>query len=528
MSEQPQASANSASGERPCPECGEMVRPGLVRCWNCGAFMQRSLEQKYLELQAAPKKIFFSPLPADADIHAVSADLADDDDEDDDFVLAPQGFVPHGHAGAAPAQKAEGKADGSAGADSKSWSGPTAESPAARSPGAPPEPSVSHSVATGGDALLDIAMREVAEEGRKRKKSRRATGGARTANGFIIFCPYGCKIEVKDQHRGMTGKCPKCRAPFLVPIDPPNYSSVKEKSAEAGAAAALVPGGFTLWLTDLHVHTVNPVKLKLKADSLVKEFVEKDFGFSPERLLVAAPGKKAGGGLFGGGDKKKPDPREVMLAHLRENKPIEELPVAEKHVFTPDQVRHMRIVQPASSRMDSMFHGILVFGAHHIAVQLPVAEGDPQFVSFGLMRFREFAKALATNYGIERFGADLGIPLQDEYTNYKCHYTDTPIKALKNDEWYKADPASKAVLAGWKCAGCGLVVSEDARKKEKLGGANGKAIAKSICPKCKKKFGEQPLYTLPDAASAPSMSAETPPPVPTPAAAPASAPAATP
>jgi hypothetical protein len=172
-------------------------------------------------------------------------------------------------------------------------------------------------------------MREVAEESRKRKKSRRATGGARTANGFIIFCPYGCKIEVKDQHRGMTGKCPKCRAPFLVPIDPPNYSSVKTAEAGAAAVVAQAPGGFTLWLTDLHVHTVNPVKLKLKADSLVREFVEKDFGFSPDRLLVAALGKKAGG-LFGGGDKKKGDPRETMLSHLRENKPVEELPVADR------------------------------------------------------------------------------------------------------------------------------------------------------------------------------------------------------
>jgi hypothetical protein len=510
MSEQPKASAPSASGERPCPECKEMVRPGLVRCWNCGAFMNRSLEEKYLELQAAPKKIFFSPLPADADIHAVGAELVEDEEEDD-FVLAPQGFVPHGHSGAAPAQKAEGNADGAAGVESKSWSGPTGEAPPGKSLTGPPEPAVSHSVATGGDALLDIAMREIAEESRKRKKTRRATGGARTANGFIIFCPYGCKIEVRDQHRGMTGKCPKCRAPFLVPIDPPDYAAAKDKAAEAegAAVASKAPGGFVVWLKDLHVHTVNPVKLKLKADSLIKEFVEKDFGFSPERLLVAGLGKKAGG-LFGGGDKKKPDPRDAMLAHLRESKPIEELPVAEKHVFTPDQVRQLRVVQPASSRMDSMFHGILVFGAHQIAVQLPVAEGDPQFVSFGLMRFREFARALAANYGMERFGADLGIPLQDEYTSYKCHYTETQIKALKNDEWYKADPTSKVVLAGWKCAGCGLVVSEDARKKEKLGGANGKAIAKAICPKCKKKFGEQPLYTLPDAASAPSMAAETP------------------
>src|SRR5262245_49424259 len=132
MSEQSKAPAPSGTGERPCPECGEMVRPGLVRCWNCGAFMHRSLEEKYLELQAAPKKIFFSPLPVDADIHAVSADLVDDEDEEDDFVLAPQGFVPQTLAGAPAAPKAEG----AAGAESKAWTGPSA--PGGAAPGAAP------------------------------------------------------------------------------------------------------------------------------------------------------------------------------------------------------------------------------------------------------------------------------------------------------------------------------------------------------------------------------------------------------
>jgi hypothetical protein len=39
-------------------------------------------------------------------------------------------------------------------------------------------------------------------------------------------------------------------------------------------------------------------------------------------------------------------------------------------------------------------------------------------------------------------------------------------------------------------------VSEESREKEKLGGKEGKKIAKTACPKCKKPFGELPLYTL--------------------------------
>jgi hypothetical protein len=89
------------------------------------------------------------------------------------------------------------------------------------------------------------------------------------------------------------------------------------------------------------------------------------------------------------------------------------------------------------------------------------------------------------------------VPAEDVFVDYKCHYTDVPIHALQNLEWYQADPAAGVVLAGWKCAACGLAISEDARKKENIGGKGGKGIAKVKCPKCGNKFGEQPLHTLP-------------------------------
>jgi hypothetical protein len=452
--------------------------------------MRRDLEQKYLELQAGPRKVFFSPLPADAEIHAVGTIV--DDEDDDDFVLEPA--KPEQPTAETSSSKPE--PDAKAEAPSGDTAAPPAEGAATNPPPA----------AAGGDALLDIALREEIESLRKQSKSRRMTGGARTASGFVIFCPYGCKIEVKEAHRGMTGKCPKCRAPFLVPVDPPDYSVSKKEAAaaaEKATAAAAAPGGFQIWLADLHVHTISPEKLKLKADSLLKDFVEKDFGFSSDRMAVVSFAKKAGG-LFGGGDKKKGDPRELMLAHLREGKSADDLPVAEKQFFPADDVRQMRIVQPAASRMDSMFHGVPVFGAHRIAVQLPVKEWDPQFVSFALMKFREFSQALQETYGMADFGADLGIPLKDEYQTFKCLSTEVPIKALKNAEWYQADPSVKVTLVGWKCDGCGLAITETARKKEKLGGSNGKGLAKALCPKCKKKFGEHPLYTLPDDATAPA------------------------
>jgi len=465
--------------------------------------MNRELEQKYLEMQAAPKKVFFSQLPEDADIHEAGTSEA----QEDDFVLVPRSPVPS----PIKPEPAVKRTNPKASVLEDAPDAPAAAEPAAAKP-APSDPAVSHSVATGGDALLDIAMSEETE--RKKKGRGRAAGPIRTATGFIIFCPYGCKVEVKDQHKGMTGKCPKCRAPFIVPTAPPDYEFAKEreKHVAESAAAAAAPGGFVAWMHDVHVHTVNPTKLKLKEGSLSKEFAPFEFGFGPGKLLVAslAPAKK--GGMFGGGGKKGGgSPRDEMLQHLKEGKAPEDLPVASKKVYTADDVRQIRVVWPEASRASSAFHGIPVFGKQIIAVQLPlVGDGDPQYASFTLSQFREFNKHMEDLFNVEGLAANLGIPMADEFTTSKCHYSEAQVKALKDPDWYIADTVRPAVLAGYRCESCGVAVSEAARKKEKLGGANGKGLAKATCPKCKKKFGTKPLYTLPEAESGPTMSGETP------------------
>jgi predicted Zn-ribbon and HTH transcriptional regulator len=59
------------------------------------------------------------------------------------------------------------------------------------------------------------------------------------------------------------------------------------------------------------------------------------------------------------------------------------------------------------------------------------------------------------------------------------------------------------VVIGHKCQGCGLVVSEDSRKKEKVGGKNPASVAGAKCPKCKAKMGKGILMGFPQG---PSMS----------------------
>jgi len=200
-----------------------------------------------------------------------------------------------------------------------------------------------------------------------------------------------------------------------------------------------------------------------------------------------------------------------MLQHLQEGKPRGELPVGEQQLLTPDQVRQMRVVQPAASRAESMFQGVPVFGTGRIAVLLPATDesAPPRYVSLGINQFRRFAQALAELYGVENFGADCGIPIEDEFEDAgKCHYLGVPVRGIRNIDFYRADPTCEVVVAGWKCAGCGLVISEDAREKEKLGGKGGKGLAKVKCPKCQQKFGEQPVHTLKQTAGHPSMAGD--------------------
>ena len=500
------ASGASSPSEQPCPDCGEMVRLNSLRCWNCGGFMNPEVEARYLELQRNPPPVMLSSVPDD---ELVSVDNGDDEEDDMDFELNLPRLGADLSAQVAEAPDIEIPQEPLPGSEESEGSEESGQAGESGEAGAKSEEGGSaHSVATGGDALLDIALKEEAESRKRRKKRPTMIGGTRTATGgFLIFCPYGCKIEVKEQHRGMTGRCPRCRAPFIVPTDPPQFR--KKKSDDAAEADQQAKGRYDLWLTDLHLHTVSPERLKLKADSLLKEFVEADFGFSKEEIFVGILIR--GGGLFGGGGaKQKTDTREAMQAHFAENKSVEESPVAEKFVYAADSLSELKVVQPTASRADSIFHGIPVFGEGRIAIQLPSldAADDPRYVSLGITEFWAFRKALAEHFEIEEFGANCGIPPEHVYSEGKCHYTDANVRSLENLEFYKADPTVELAINGYRCGACGLIVSEAGRKKENLGGKAGKAIAKAKCPKCSNKMGEHPLYALKEEISEPSIAGE--------------------
>jgi hypothetical protein len=371
---------------------------------------------------------------------------------------------------------------------------------------------VDHSVETGGDVLLDAALAEQQEAARRgkvnRRRLRRTAVTAATGDRFLIFCPNGHRIQVQERYRGRTGRCPNCKSLFFVPL-PDTSQTIGQAGGQTGGAAAAeatgpasgtapAPVGYARWITDVRLHRVNPAKLKLKPGSLAAEYEAADLGSCPEHLLLAVV--FAGSGPFRAMQepKKKAATRQAMLEYLTANKPLADLPVPKQYPLTPDLLAQLKIVQPSVAGEESLFADVPVFGQGRIAVRVPAADGTGEraYLSFTLSQFRQFSQTLSETFGLADYGAGTSIPLADELTEAKCHYSDAVMQSLAPGklDYYKADPAIKLVVLGRRCEKCGLVVSEDSRKKEKIGGKTDASVAKARCPKCKSKFGKITLH----------------------------------
>ncbi len=538
----PQASSGSSRKEFSCPDCGEQVREGLVRCWNCGGFLKPELEERFQKIQSRPQKIIYSPATADernTDLDALMSRKSRKTSQADggDFELTgssspeatPAAEIPMINRGAetdtvvadetsTPSDSADeiGVRDSAAG-ESKDADTPPRERASAGGD------EVAHSIATGGDALMELAAQEEQERGQRMADRGISVEGVKAIrDGFLIDAPKGCRIQVRDERTGELrrltfGSSSRVRISLLDKLE---AIAKAKKDGKPGAKPDTGPkhrsaGVYQRWMSGVHRHTLYPEKLKLKADSMAAEFVPVEVGFAEESMLVATLPSAKKAGLFGSGKSKatdEVDPTTKLLEHFRAGKSLNDAPVGEKKEYTADQVAELRIVQPAASLSESLFAGIPVFGTGRIAVQLPLTEAgvQPQFLSFGLSKFREFAEVLSSMYAMGQFGHNMDIPLTDTFSQHKCHSSDVKILALEGLTYYQADPDSEVVLAGWLCTACGIAISEDARQKEKLGGKGGKGMAKVKCPKCAEKFGSNPLYTLATTKQSASISGEEP------------------
>lgn len=215
--------ARAAADQIPCPDCGEMVRKGLVRCWRCGGFLRSDIAEAYQKMQDGPQRVILSQPDAELMPDAAPQSVGDDDDGDeDDFELAPGlnlmsedelGFslslddlplAPVAASAPAPQPKVvppaeDGETYGfkTPVAASTPVSAKAAEPPAPvpeKTPAAataaaetkaepePAKPAPAKKIESTGDPLLDIAMQEQQEATDRRKdRIKQKRGGQKTA-----------------------------------------------------------------------------------------------------------------------------------------------------------------------------------------------------------------------------------------------------------------------------------------------------------------------------------------------------------
>jgi hypothetical protein len=311
------------------------------------------------------------------------------------------------------------------------------EKPVKRRPPKPEEGGESHSTATAGDALLQVALQEEREAERRGFKRKPGFDPVRVADGWFITCPCPARvrIRVKEAHRGKTGKCPNpsCGSYFTVPADLPmdeaqQAAANAEAAAEAASGFAANPadkaGAYTHWLRDVRLHVVKPAKAKRKPGGHEKDFQPADVGFSKEAGIAVLSLASKPAGLMGK-PKKAEQVREDLLTELRDGKPAAETSALAKFSFEPGVLGKLIVEYPPAYEHESTFAGIAVFGEGRIAVKLPPAGApdEQHFVSLTLTQFRRLQELLDGLFEIQQFGIGCLIPREEDVVQLVCHYS---------------------------------------------------------------------------------------------------------
>ena len=469
------ANERSATSETACPRCGMKVPRGVLRCRDCGTYMNPEVEAAALAQQAgrvfatggssggltgggmgfgstgynragSPASSSFAEVADDADFDLVpEVDLVDvnmrdidegrmrresqhsaDSLEEDDFELG----------------DGSGAVDYEVATDSDTAAAALPQTPRPRRAHRP-QPQQrrrrkalrrhfpqSHTRWKRGEMSCSMPPSRSSRKPQNARSSDVAACAARrstaaTADRFLVFCPNGHRVQVQERHRGRTGRCPNCKALFFVPLAETNQTlgqaggqiggATAGESAGQSPGAAAVPAGYSKWITDVRLHRVNPAKLKLKPGSLEADYEAVDLGVSSEHLLVAVVYSGSGPFRAMQEPKKKAATRQAMLEYLAANKPLAELPVPRKYPLTPELLTQLKIVQPSIPGEESLFADVPVFGKGRIAVRVPAADvtGERAYLSFNLSQFRQLSQILSESFGLADYGTGTSIPLTD-------------------------------------------------------------------------------------------------------------------
>jgi len=495
----------------PCPSCGEMSRKGSVRCRECGAFLDPNTERLAQEGMGQEA------------VNLADFNLADEVEDGDDFEVAP---------GVTTFQATESTfdlAEDALGSDDKEGDSlsddplaeegaegtETATEPAGdtgeTSEGGDAPSNVLPSEGSSGDALLDGAIVEELEALRRSMGRVVKVNELVPGQGVVVYCPSGHRIHVADRFRGRTGRCPQCRAPFLVPGTPPagafddadddDGSELLEDSVERITFESDKYGRFNTWMPNVRLHRVNLSKLRLKAGSLAEESELVDLGFSDDAMLVVTVFKGKGGMTNKAALRKKPAVREKVrdaLIEAAKRPEPGELPAPYSQYIKKDEFEKVWIAQPALPLGESLFADLNLFGDGVIGIRLPGVEDSDErlYITPTLSQYRRLVLILAEKFQVVLASEPHGIPLMDQYIDKNCTVNGKDLKILQRVEFYKTDPSIELELIGRECVACGIVISESARRMEKLGGKTGSGIAKVKCPACEQKLGDKPVYQI--------------------------------
>ena len=477
-----------------CQTCGDEVPNGLVRCWSCNSFMREDIAQKYQDLVSNPQKITFSDVPAGERTETIpprparggyarilDADeftLKDEASESADFILKPESSdsiaatSPNLSVSEASVSVAESAPEKVPPQDTPETSGNS-------------ETAVPQTADVSENDLLRVALIQE-QEAVLRRRDRRAT---MNRNRILIPCPScGVWLRIREEQSGKTVRCRSCKS--AVPV-PALKRKVKKTTKTQSAAIEFD------WLEDIHVHLISPTDITLKHGSLQDQFQTADAAFDTRGLhliTLAEPPKKKS--LFSRRTQNDlSEKREEIRNHIGNTGNFADIPHGKVHTVPATAMSSIRLVQPIRLAHESMFAGVPVFGDGRVVIYLPLDEGQQAFCSMPLSLWRQVA------LHFQKAGVDLpteanGVPESEVHKTLLCHYSQTKFESVQNVEYYKTDNNFELELSGYQCAACGISVSEDARAKNKLGGASGKTIAKAKCPKCSAKFGNEPVFRI--------------------------------
>jgi DNA-directed RNA polymerase subunit RPC12/RpoP len=342
------------------------------------------------------------------------------------------------------------------------------------------------------DDLLAIALREQRDD-RRRKNERQAE---RQKRQVLVPCSCGAWLRVHEDFAGRVVRCRQCRNPIQIPEI---RRKVTEKKEDKPAAQINVT-----WINDVWFHVLAPGSVTLKPGSVAAQHISADIALTPDAVhIVSFSGaEKKKKSLLSFGSGAKSGDLAAVRRQIREQVAatggFQGLSDCQVRSIPADQVSVLKLVQPILKVHESMFAGVPIFGEGRVAVFLPVEteQGQQAYCSFPLSAWRHFGSGLKELFGISLPTAENGVPESEKLETLSCFVNQSKVEAIKSLVYYQQDPSFELELSGYRCKACGAAFSEEGRKKNKLGGANGKAIAKAKCPKCGGKIGEDPLYRI--------------------------------